>query len=143
MIEPRTGTRGRRTVPHTADVRVEAWGPTREICLAEAVAGLVASFVDTTDAPVVRTATVDLTAGGEADALVEALDDVIYLLDTQGVVPVDTDIAPGPAGPRMRLHLTPVADVAATGAAPKAVTLHDLRFDRVGRGWFCAVTIDV
>lgn len=75
--------------------------------------------------------------------VVEAPDEVIYLLDTQGAVPVDTAVAPGPDGPRMRLHLTSVADVVAISAAPKAVTLHDLRFDRVDGGRFCAVTSDV
>jgi SHS2 domain-containing protein len=140
MIEPQTGERGHRSVPHTADTRIEAWAPTREVCHAEAVAGLVASFVDTTGARPVRTATVDLTADSDADTLVEVLDEVIYLLDTQGEVPIDTEIGPGPA---MRLHLTPLAGVRATGAAPKAVTLHDLRFERTDGGWFCAVTIDV
>jgi SHS2 domain-containing protein len=143
MSELPAGVRGHRSVPHTADTRIEAWASTRETCLAEAVTGLVASFVDTTGAHAVRTATVDLTADSDADALVEVLDEVIYLLDTQGTVPIDTDVVPGPAGPGMRLHLAPVADVGTTGAVPKAVTLHDLRFDRLDRGWFCAVTIDV
>jgi SHS2 domain-containing protein len=140
MIEPQAGERGHRSVPHTADTRIEAWAPTRETCLAEAVAGLVASFVDTTGAHPVRTATVDLTADSDADTLVEVLDEVIYLLDTQGDVPIDTEVGPGSA---MQLYLTPVAGVRATGAAPKAVTLHDLRFERTGGGWSCAVTIDV
>jgi SHS2 domain-containing protein len=143
VIEPQAGARGHRSVPHTADLRIEAWAPTRESCLVEAVAGLVASFVDTTGAPAVHTATVDLSAGSDADALVEVLDEVIYLLDTRGDVPIDAEVVPGLEGPRMRLHLTPVAGVAATGAGPKAVTLHDLRFDRVDGGWSCAVTIDV
>jgi SHS2 domain-containing protein len=140
MIEPQAGERGHRSVPHTADTRIEAWAPTRETCLAEAVAGLVASFVDTTGAHPVRTATVDLTADSDADTLVDVLDEVIYLLDTQGDVPIDTEVGPGPA---MQLHLTPVAGVRTTGAAPKAVTLHDLRFERTAGGWSCAVTIDV
>jgi SHS2 domain-containing protein len=139
VIEPQ----GHRSVPHTADIRIEAWAPTRESCLVEAVAGLVASFVDTTGAHAVRTATVGLSAGSDADALAEVLDEVIYLLDTRGDVPIDAEVVPGPEGPQMRLHLTPVAEVATTGAVPKAVTLHDLRFDRVDRGWSCAVTIDV
>jgi SHS2 domain-containing protein len=31
-------------MPHTADLRIEAWAPTREECLAEAVRSLVDSF---------------------------------------------------------------------------------------------------
>jgi len=30
-----------------------------------------------------------------------------------------------------------------TGAAPKAVTLHGLRFDGGPDGWTCSVTLDV
>jgi len=37
---------GHRSVPHTADLRIEAWGPTREDSIAEAVRGLVESFAD-------------------------------------------------------------------------------------------------
>jgi SHS2 domain-containing protein len=143
MSRLEAGERGHRSVPHTADIRIEAWAPTREACLAEAVAGLVASFLDTAGARSVRTATVDLTADSDTDTLVEVLDEVIYLLDTQGAVPIDTELVPGPDGPAMRLHLAPVADVRPTGAVPKAVTLHDLRFGSTDGGWSCAVTIDV
>ncbi len=38
--------RGHRNVPHTADLRIEAWGPTREDCIAEALRGLVESFAE-------------------------------------------------------------------------------------------------
>ena len=42
---PQEGTdRGHRKVLHPADLRIEAWGPTREECIAEAVRGLVGSF---------------------------------------------------------------------------------------------------
>ncbi|WP_420884068.1 archease [Micromonospora sp. CPCC 205547] len=37
---------GHRRVPHTADVRIEAWAPDQESCLAEAVDALVETFVD-------------------------------------------------------------------------------------------------
>ncbi|SCE66445.1 Archease protein family (MTH1598/TM1083) [Micromonospora haikouensis] len=42
--------RGRRSVAHTADVRIEAWAPDREGCVAEAVAAMVETFADTTGA---------------------------------------------------------------------------------------------
>jgi hypothetical protein len=37
-------TRGHRKALHPADLRIEAWGPTREDCIAEAVRGLAGSF---------------------------------------------------------------------------------------------------
>lgn len=40
------GESGHRLVPHTADVRIEAWGTTWENCLVEAVLGMVDSFAD-------------------------------------------------------------------------------------------------
>jgi SHS2 domain-containing protein len=143
MTRFKAGERGHRRLPHTADTRIEAWAPTRETCLAEAVRGLVASFVEIAGARPMRTATVDLTADSDADTLVQLLDEVIYLLDTQGEVPIGTEVVPGPDGPAMRLHLAPVADTRPIGAVPKAVTLHDLRFGRTDGGWSCTVTIDV
>ncbi|MDT0468626.1 archease [Streptomyces gibsoniae] len=43
----REGESGHRALPHTADVRVEAWGTTQEQCLEEAALGLVEFFADT------------------------------------------------------------------------------------------------
>ena len=43
--------RGHRTVPHTADLRIEAWAPTREECMAEAARGLVGSFAAVAGSP--------------------------------------------------------------------------------------------
>ena len=42
-------------MPHTANVRIEAWAPTREECIAEAVRGLVDGFADTSRAPAAGT----------------------------------------------------------------------------------------
>ncbi len=36
---------GHRTVPHTADLRIEAWAPTRDGCIRQAVLGTVESFL--------------------------------------------------------------------------------------------------
>ena len=41
MVEP-----GYRRVPHTADVRIEAWAPTREECVERAVVAMVDGFVE-------------------------------------------------------------------------------------------------
>lgn len=134
---------GHRAVPHTADVRIEAWGPTREDCLAEAVSGLVATFADTEAATPQATITTEVAADTDPDLLVAVLDEVIYLLDTRGVVPCRADLTPGPAGIEMRLHVVPVRAVELTGAVPKAVTLHDLQLGPGTGGWRGAATVDV
>ncbi|HLU60513.1 MAG TPA: archease [Pseudonocardia sp.] len=135
--------RGHRAVEHTADVRVEAWGPTREDCLAEAVAGLVATFADTAGAAPMETITTRLDATADADLLAAVLDEVIYLLDAHSVVPCGAELTPGPTGVELRLRVAPVGEVEVIGAAPKAVTLNDLRCEPRDDGWWCAATIDV
>jgi SHS2 domain-containing protein len=134
---------GHRTLPHTADLRIEAWAPTREACLAESVVGLVESFADTAGAEPARTVTVDLTAATDEDALVAVLDEVIYLLDTEHAVPLTVDIQPRTNGVHIRLQLAPVDGVELTGAIPKAVTLHELHLAHGPDGWSSAVTVDV
>jgi SHS2 domain-containing protein len=135
--------RGHRAVPHTADVRIEAWGPTLETCLAEAVAGLVESFADTTGVRPDPVVTTSVPGESDPDLLVAVLDEAIYLLETRDVVPCAVEFAPEPGGLAVRWHLASLRDVEIVGAVPKAVTLHDLRFEQTDRGWTCAVTIDV
>ena len=135
--------RGHRTLPHTADLRIEAWAPTREACLAESVTGLVDSFADTAGAEPGWTVTADLAAPTDEDALVAVLDEVIYRLDTEHAVPLVIDIEPGPHGVRVRLQLAAVDGIELIGATPKAVTLHELHVTHGPDGWSCGVTVDI
>ncbi len=137
--------RGHRTVPHTADLRVEAWAPTREACLAEAVRGLVDSFAVVAAARPRHTAERRFLAGSDEDLLVAIVDEVIYRLDADGEIPVAVTVRPAPDGRVILvLPLAKVSEAEITGAAPKAASLHDLRCapDAAGR-WSCGITIDV
>jgi SHS2 domain-containing protein len=135
--------RGHRTLPHPADITIEAWGPTREACLAEAVMGLTHSFVDVSDAAPLRTITCELAATNDSDRLVAALDELIYLLDTQGVVPLSADIDIAAETMRLTMPVVPLSDVTLIGAAPKAIALSGLEFGLTGNHWRCRATIDV
>lgn len=135
--------RGHRFAPHTADIRIEAWAPTREECLAEAVTGLVASFAEVGGATPDSVVTAKVASDSDTDLLVSVLDEVIYLLDTRGAIPVGAELVPGPAGVGVRFHLTPADRVPLVGPVPKAVTLHEPRLGQTPRGWSCSVTIDV
>ncbi|WP_416904241.1 archease [Micromonospora echinospora] len=136
--------RGHRRVPHTADVRVEAWAPTREGCLAEAVAALVESFADPGGAAPTGTAGFDVPPGGDEDLLVGVLDEVVFRLETEGTLPVGVEVTDaGDGGLRVRWRTVDTDAVELVGAVPKAVSLHGLRFDRDAAGWSCAVTLDV
>ena len=136
---------GHRTVPHTADLRIEAWAPTREECLAEAVRGLVDSFAVVAGLPPRVRARRHLTARLDEDLLVAVIDEVIYRLDADGQIPVSETVRHAPDGGVVVLFaLVPVVEVVITGAAPKAASLHGLRCapDAAGR-WSCAITVDV
>ena len=86
---------GYRSVPHTADLRIEAWAPTRDECIAQAVRGAVASFADISSAGPGRVRNRLLTADSGEDLLVAVLDEVIYLLDTAGEIPIDVVVESG------------------------------------------------
>ncbi|MGW1889578.1 archease [Streptomyces sp. NPDC002004] len=144
-VRPESARRpaGHRGVPHTADMRVEAWGPTREECLAQAVHGVCASFLDVRAAPEVHGREVLLSAGSDADLLVALLEEVVYRLDAAGEVPVDVEVSAVPDGVRAAFSMTDAAALPVTGAAPKAVTWHGLRVAHGPDGWSCSVTLDV
>ncbi|MFB7508035.1 archease, partial [Streptomyces broussonetiae] len=46
----REGENGHCVMPHTADIRLHAWGTTREHCLTEAVRALVEAFAEVSHA---------------------------------------------------------------------------------------------
>ena len=136
---------GHRSVPHTADLRIEAWGPTREDCIAEAVRGLVESFADVSGTGYQHATERHLTAGSDADLLAAAVEEVIYRLDTDGEIPAAVEVSrAADGGIDLTLRVVDAAAVEIIGAAPKAASLSGLTCapDASGR-WSCAVTIDV
>lgn len=135
---------GHRSVPHTADLRIEAWAPTRERCVAQAVAALVDSFVDVSGArPTASVAFRVDTGDSDENLLVSVLDEVIYRMDTDGQLPVDVEVSAVEGGLDVRFQLIDTDRLRPVGAVPKAVSLHELRFARTDDGWSCAVTLDV
>ena len=134
---------GYRRVPHTADVRIEAWAPTREECIAEAVRGLVDGFAETVGVPASGIHEADLIEYTDERLLVAVLDEVIYLVDTTGEVPIDVIVEPTEDGAHLRLTTATLMAAEIIGAAPKAVSTNELRMEQTARGWSCAVTIDV
>ena len=132
-------------IPHTADVRIEAWAPDREGCVADAVAAMVESFVDTSGATADAEAEHRVPPGEAPDLLVGVLDEVIFRLETEAALPLATEVrAADDGGLLVRWRTTDTDAVELIGAVPKAVSLHELRFGRdEDGGWSCAVTLDV
>lgn len=138
-----TTDRGHHAVPHTADVRIEAWAPTQEECLAEAVAALVECFADVKDASAGRTVTAELAADTDEDRLIAVLDQVIYLVDTEDAVAVGLTVEIDAPVLRVAVPVVDLADVEIIGSAPKAVALSELRMEHAEGRWNASAIVDV
>lgn len=134
---------GHRTLPHTADIRIEAWAPGREQCIAEAVRGMVDTFADTSRHGETAVREVRVPAQPDADLLTSVLDEVIYRLDTDGEIPIDVQITATDDALIVRFTMADADSIRPIGAVPKAVSLHGLHFGGNADGWSCAVTLDV
>jgi SHS2 domain-containing protein len=130
---------GRRNVSHQA--RIEAWAPSREECVAQAVLALVESFADTSAAG--QTGVVDLPVAAESgdELLTNVLDEVISLLDTVGRLPIDVHVRRLDGGLDVRMRMTDVDQVELVGALPKGVALCELRFGRRAAVWSGQATL--
>ncbi|MFF2327201.1 MULTISPECIES: archease [unclassified Streptomyces] len=143
------GARGHRTVPHTADMRVEAWSPTAEGCIAEAVRAVLEGFADTSSASVVGERAYAVTAESDEDLLVSVLEEVVYRMDADGEIPLDLEVGTirsagfGRVLCTVRFCMADAGTAVAVGAVPKAVSLHGLRLRGGPGGWSCGVTLDV
>jgi SHS2 domain-containing protein len=129
---------GHRGVPHTADLRIEAWAPQ-----ALPAGCTVDSFLDISSARPHRSLSRRLTAGSDDDLLVVVLEEVIYLLDTVGEAPVDLDLQGGGGVAEVNFAMVDARTLPQVGAVPKAVSLNDLRLSHDDNGWRCLVTLDV
>lgn len=135
---------GHRSVPHTADVRVEAWAPSRERCIAEAVAAVVETFLETSGSTRATGAHVcRLSADSDDDLLVAVLDEVVYLLETAGEVPIDVEIQPLEHAVDVRFTTTDGRLLSQVGAVPKGVSLEEVSLASGPYGWSCSATVDV
>jgi protein archease len=137
--------RGHRTVPHTADLRIEAWGPTREDCIAEAVRGLVDSFADIRASGYQQVGERHLASGSDADLVAAAIDEVIYRLDARGEIPAAVEVSRArDGGIDLKLFTVQANTAQIIGAAPKAASMSGLTCAANPAGqWSCAVTVDV
>jgi SHS2 domain-containing protein len=136
--------RGFRLAPHTADCIIEAWGPDRVTCLAEAVGALVSMFADVGDAATTMTLPVVLESAPTPDLLVGLLEEVIYTVDVFGKVPVHVHLAEAEGGGVAGdLEVVEAAEVVLIGPVPKAVSWHGLEIGEDGGIWRCRVVVDV
>lgn len=116
---------------HTADLRVRAWGPTLGDAFGEAARGMVAYMVEVDAAPFEREFEVDLRADTLDRLVVAFLEEVLFKLLTDLVVPgrfqVDVRREEGGYALHARVRAAPYVDVKHGHVHEiKAVTFHDL-----------------
>lgn len=136
--------RGFAVLPHTADRILEAWAPTYEGCLEEAVAALGASFaVPREGAPRVLRP-VSIAVGDAVDELVALLEEAVYVCDAHGLVPFGVTLVRTDDGLAGAFDTVAIADLEVVAAVPKAVALHEIAMqEQAAGGWRCHVVIDV
>jgi SHS2 domain-containing protein len=115
--------RGHRSLPHTADVMVEAWGPDLAACCEEAVAGLVETYTVSRYATVFAEWEQHVTPAPAHVILVEILDEVVFALDVAEGVPIRAHVQARSDGAlKVRLALADPATIQPAGAVPKAIS---------------------
>jgi SHS2 domain-containing protein len=136
---------GHRLLPHTADVIVESWAPTRSGCLEQLVRAVVETFADTGGVTATREIPLEVGAADDEDVVVALVEDVCYLLDADGLVVVDVVLEEHEEDGDFdgAFFVAPVDAVIATGAAPKGVSRSELRFTHEGSVWRAHALIDV
>lgn len=130
-------------MPHTADIIVEAWAPTRELCLAEAVKGLTTSYADTSTAVPSARHTFRIVATTEEQTLAFVLDEALYVLDALGEVPIEAHFDTAPGELHGRFELAPVGEVELVGSVPKGIALSGLTMVSEDGLWRAVATVDV
>ncbi len=141
MTEP---GRGHRALPHTADVIVEAWGPDLAACCEEAVAALLELCIDWTSAPVQRHIGFAVAPGPRDTMLLDLLDELVFVLDTEPAVPAGVAVRSRTGGGLdVQLTLVERDRVEFVGSAPKAVSRSDLVVEEAGGAARCSFLVDV
>lgn len=136
-------------LPHTADEIIEAWGSTEEECLSQLATGLVSGFArprGDAPRPVRRHFSIDAGAeAGPSERALALLEEIIFLVETEGEVPVSTivhRIRGGIVEGEFRLVNSDFVEV--VGAIPKAVSYSGLLVEHTDTGnWRARATIDV
>lgn len=122
---------GYRLLPHTADVALQAWGPSLEDAYAAAVRGLIAVTFDVRRIRRTAERRVGVTASTSDRLLVRLLNEVLYLQDATGFLTGRARVTMTEDGlsADLRGETYSPARHRRTGPQVKAITFHDLSID--------------
>lgn len=130
---------------HTADVAVEATGPTLDATVAAVADGLAAAMCDEIPAAGGDRFSLSVRAESREALLFDYLDELIYERDVRGVLPVDNEATVRGADDAWTVEASargvPLSAVDAREV--KAVTYSEMDLREIPAGWRAYVVFDV
>jgi SHS2 domain-containing protein len=132
---------GHWCVPGVSRTRVEAWAPTRERCIAEAVAGTVESFAEPAGAAPARFHRMTVPGADDPEVLHGVLDEVLFDISGVGVVPVWIRVRDLPAGVELEVGGVDTKALRPGGRAPRTVKNIRLRPGGDRSGWRASIVL--
>ena len=137
-----------RFLEHTADMGVELEADSFEKLLSEGLLALTDCLTDVDDIEIELERLVDLTAASRDDLLVDWLNELVYLFETEALLLrlADLEVEQGESGVRLRGKVLgqrydpkrhPIKTLI------KAVTYHQLAVSSSSRGWTARVIFDI
>ena len=123
--------RGFRQLSHTADVKIEAWGPNFSVALVECVRGFTSLVTDVGAVEKSEERILVLTASTRERLLYDLIDQLVYLKDTETFLTSDATFVVSNDGGAWQLTGT-LRGTCLVGHQlddVKAMTYHDMKID--------------
>ena len=132
------------TLDHTADTGLEASADSLPKLIEELATGMFELMADVGPCPADRTVEVTVEATSTEDLVVDALSELLYLSETEGLHLCRFDVTLS-EDDVVRISATgiPTEDIELTGPPIKAVTYHQLHVSETDAGWSATVYFDV
>lgn len=129
---------------HTADTGVEADAGSLPELIESLATGMFELMADMGDCMATRSVTFETAAESNEDVAYEALSELLYQSDVEGLLFCDIDVEViGEQSLAITARGIPTEDAGVVGPPIKAVTYHDIEVTETDEGWHGRVYFDV
>lgn len=133
-----------RILEHTADIGFEAYGATREQALEHAGIALLSIITDPDKVFIRQQKTIEITADDRQQLLVRYLNEILYLIDGESFLPAKIKVSlQGDTSLHAVLDGETRTDNHEIRTDVKAITYHQLRFERSNDGYVIQIFVDI
>ena len=131
-------------VEHTADIGLRAWADTWAELVEQASLGVVAIYMDNSQAQPAEAIPVAVNGEDRESLLVNWLNEIVYLLDGRSLA-VHSIVVQEAGDDMLRgtVHAEPRSERHPVRLIVKGVTWHQLTVEHGNGGWRCVVYLDV